>query len=52
MSVIAPGTQAPEFTLKDEDGIVQEVAEMRRAIDLLVSREEIDPSRLAYVGFS
>jgi predicted esterase len=41
-----------EFTPKDEDGIVQEVVEMRRAIDLLVSREEIDPSRLAYVGFS
>jgi pimeloyl-ACP methyl ester carboxylesterase len=25
---------------------------MRRAIDLLVSREEIDPSRLGFVGFS
>jgi predicted esterase len=25
---------------------------MRRAIDFLVSREEVDPSRLGYVGFS
>lgn len=41
-----------EFTPSDRDGIVQEVVEMRRAIDLLVSREEIDPNRLGYVGFS
>jgi uncharacterized protein len=40
------------FTPGDKEGIVQEVVEMRRAIDLLVSREEIDPSRLGYVGFS
>jgi dienelactone hydrolase len=25
---------------------------MRRSIDFLVSKEEIDPSRLGYVGFS
>jgi dienelactone hydrolase len=31
---------------------VQEVVEMRRSIDFLVSKEEIDPSRLGYVGFS
>jgi pimeloyl-ACP methyl ester carboxylesterase len=30
----------------------QEVVEMRRGIDLLVSRDDIDPSRLGYVGFS
>jgi uncharacterized protein len=40
------------FTPSDRDGIVQEVVEMRRAIDLLVSKEEIDSSRLGYVGFS
>ena len=40
------------FTPTDRDGIVQEVVEMRRGIDLLFSREEIDPSRLGYVGFS
>ncbi len=31
---------------------MREIVEMRRGIDFLVSRDEIDPSRLAYVGFS
>jgi cephalosporin-C deacetylase-like acetyl esterase len=41
-----------DFTPADKDTIVQEVVEMRRAIDFLVSRGEVDPSRLGYVGFS
>ena len=40
------------FEPSDKDGIVQEVQEMRRGVDLLVSRPEVDPSRLGYVGFS
>ena len=40
------------FKPSDKDGIVQEVKEMRRGIDVLVSRAEVDPSRLGYVGFS
>ena len=40
------------FKPSDKDGIVQEVKEMRRGIDLLASRPEVDPSRLGYVGFS
>jgi dienelactone hydrolase len=40
------------FTPSDKNGIVQEVTEMRRGIDLLVSRDDVDPSRLGYVGFS
>jgi dienelactone hydrolase len=40
------------FKPSDMDGIVQEVKEMRRGIDLLASRPEVDPSRLGYVGFS
>jgi hypothetical protein len=40
------------FEPSDKEGIVQEVKEMRRGIDLLVSRPEVDPSRLGYVGFS
>jgi hypothetical protein len=40
------------FKPSDKDGIVQEVKEMRRGIDLLVSRSEVDPGRLGYVGFS
>ena len=41
-----------EFRPSDKDRIVQEIVEMRRGIDFLVSREEVDPSRLGYVGFS
>lgn len=41
-----------EFKPSDKDGIVQEIVEMRRGIDFLVSREEVEPSRLGYVGFS
>jgi dienelactone hydrolase len=40
------------FEPSDKDDIVQEVKEMRRGIDVLVSRPEVDPSRLGYVGFS
>ena len=40
------------FQPSDKDGIVQEVKEMRRGVDLLVARPEVDPSRLGYVGFS
>jgi dienelactone hydrolase len=40
------------FKPSDRDGIVQEVKEMRRGIDLLASRPEVDPSRLGYEGFS
>jgi dienelactone hydrolase len=47
-----PIADVVDFTRADRDGIVQEVVEMRRGIDLLVSQEEIDPSRLGYVGFS
>jgi dienelactone hydrolase len=46
------GEDVVEFKPDDRDGIIQEVAEMRRGIDFLISREEVDPSRLGYVGFS
>jgi dienelactone hydrolase len=47
-----PVEDVVSFEPTDRDGIVQEVTEMRRGIDLLVSREDVDPSRLGYVGFS
>ncbi|HEX5469175.1 MAG TPA: hypothetical protein VFW80_09025 [Gaiellaceae bacterium] len=47
-----PIEEVVTFEPSDKDGIVQEVREMRRGIDLLVSRPEVDPSRLGYVGFS
>jgi dienelactone hydrolase len=40
------------FKPSDKDGIVQEVEEMRRGIDLLASQPKVDPSRLGYEGFS
>src|SRR3954453_7112025 len=40
------------FKPSDKDGIVQEVKEMRRGFDLLVSRDAGDASRLGYAGFS
>jgi dienelactone hydrolase len=47
-----PAEDVVVFKPSDKDGIVQEVKEMRRGIDLLVSRPEVDPGRLGYVGFS
>jgi dienelactone hydrolase len=47
-----PVEDVVEFKPDDKDGIVQEVVEMRRGIDFLLSHEEVDPSRLGYVGFS
>jgi dienelactone hydrolase len=46
------GEEVVVFQPDDKDGIVQEVTEMRRGIDFLLTREEVDPSRLGYVGFS
>jgi uncharacterized protein len=40
------------FTPGDSEQFVQTVVELRRGVDLLVAREEIDPTRLAYVGYS
>jgi dienelactone hydrolase len=47
-----PIVDVVSFAPADKDGIVQEVVEMRRGVDFLVSRDEVDPSRLGYVGFS
>jgi dienelactone hydrolase len=47
-----PVEDVVSFEPTDRDGIVQEVTEMRRGIDLLVSREDVDPRRRGYVGFS
>jgi hypothetical protein len=47
-----PVEDVVEFDPTDVKGIEQEVKEIRRGVDLLLSREEVDPTRLAYVGFS
>jgi dienelactone hydrolase len=34
------------------DDLVQQIVDMRRGVDLLVSRKDVDPKRIAYVGHS
>ncbi|HEX7181482.1 MAG TPA: acetylxylan esterase [Thermoanaerobaculia bacterium] len=40
------------FTEKDRDDQIQLIVDLRRGVDLLASRPEVDPARIAYVGAS
>jgi dienelactone hydrolase len=40
------------FDVRDRAAYVQNVVDLRRGIDLLVQRAEVDPARIALVGFS
>lgn len=40
------------FTEKDRDDLIQATVDLRRGIDLLLSRPDIDPGRIGCVGFS
>jgi dienelactone hydrolase len=40
------------FTPKDRDEQIQLIVDLRRAVDLLVARPDVDRDRLAYVGVS
>lgn len=40
------------FTDQDRREQIQYIVDLQRGVDLLLSRSEIDPKRLAYVGFS
>jgi uncharacterized protein len=40
------------FTPKDRDEQIQLIVDLRRAVDLLVARPDVDNDRLAYVGVS
>ncbi|HEY2938528.1 MAG TPA: acetylxylan esterase [Gaiellaceae bacterium] len=44
-----PGTQSLE---RERDLTVQNVVDLRRAVDVLRSLPEVDPNRIAYVGYS
>jgi len=53
----APFSRAPrppdvDFSDGDPARLAQLVVELRRAVDFLVGQDEIDPSRLGFVGFS
>lgn len=41
-----------DFTDGDSARLSQLVIELRRAVDFLVEQDEVDPSRLGYIGFS
>lgn len=43
---------SPTFTAQDRDGQVQVIVDLRRAIDLLITRPDVDPDRIAYLGVS
>ena len=40
------------FTERDREEQIQLIVDLRRAVDLLLARADVDPQRLAYVGFS
>jgi len=42
----------PPFDPRDVDLYFQQVMDMRRGVDLLLARKDVDPSRVAYVGHS
>lgn len=44
--------EALTYTEQDRREQIQLIVDLRRAVDLLISRPEVDPQRLAYVGIS
>jgi cephalosporin-C deacetylase-like acetyl esterase len=36
----------------ERDGYIQMVVDLRRAVDVLIARQDVDPSRIGYVGHS
>jgi cephalosporin-C deacetylase-like acetyl esterase len=49
-----PGFKAdPDpFSSQDTGALAQQVVDMRRGVDLLTARSDVDPNRIAYVGHS
>jgi dienelactone hydrolase len=50
--IAAARPQIWTFTAQDRDEAIQTVVDARRAIDLLVSRTDVDRTRLGFYGFS
>ena len=52
--IARPGHVANKEPLNDQDvtDLVQQVTDMRRSVDLLLARKDVDAKRLAYVGHS
>lgn len=52
--IVSPGFVADKTPLNTQqiDVVVQQVVNMRRSIDVLLTRKEVDPKRVAFVGHS
>ena len=50
--ITAARPQIWTFTAQDREEAIETVLDTRRAIDLLVGRTDVDPSRIGYYGFS
>jgi dienelactone hydrolase len=52
--IARPGHVERREPLNDQqaDDLVQQLVDMRRGVDLLVARKDVDPKRIAYVGHS
>jgi dienelactone hydrolase len=53
----APHARPPQqpflsFTARDRDDLIQAVVDLRRGVDLLIARPDVDARRIGYVGFS
>ena len=48
----AQGTGFVTFTEQDREDQIQLIVDLRRAVDLLTARPDVDPARLAYIGHS
>ena len=46
------GADPITFTEQDRDEQIQLIVDLRRAVDLLISRTEVDPNRIAFIGGS
>lgn len=48
-----PGhSRFPSWTSEDREGVIQDVIDLRRGLDLLIGRGDVDPERLGFVGLS
>src|SRR6266542_290715 len=52
--IARPGHVQDDEPLSEQENVdlVQQVTDMRRGVDLLLARKDVDPSRIAYVGHS
>jgi len=52
--IARPGHRVNDEPLNEQDitDLVQQVTDMRRGVDLLLARKDVDPKRIAYVGHS